>query len=211
MNCFFPCEVSVEFLCDPELLAQWLQAYGAFALFALLALGIIALPIPDESLMVLAGVLMYKGSLCIPSTIAATIAGSITGITISYILGKTLGKYVIERFGGWFGISGDKVHRAHDWFDHLGRWALFFGYFIPGVRHLTGIVAGSIALEYSHFALFAYSGAIVWASTFLAIGYFFGEHWVVVFEWAELYVNEIVFVAIVAVCLYLFYRATRRK
>jgi len=50
------------------------------------------------------------------------------------------------------------------------------GYFVPGFRHFTAIVAGTSKLEYRAFALFAYSGAVLWVSTFLFIGYHFGEH-----------------------------------
>jgi len=196
----------VEFLTEHEQLAQWLLHYGSFALFGLLALGIVALPIPDESLMVLSGVLMYKGSLEIAPTLVAAYAGSITGITISYVIGRTVGKYVVRRFGGWFGVTADKVRLVHDWFAHLGKWALFFGCFIPGVRHLTGLIGGSIALEYHYFALFAYAGAILWASTFLSMGYFFGNYWIDVLEWAEIYMDEIVLVAVAGFLLYLLYR-----
>ncbi len=195
----------MDFLTEHEVLAHWLLHYGSFALFGLLALGIVALPIPDESLMVLTGVLMFNGSLPIPQTLVAAYAGSITGITLSYVLGRTLGKYVIRRFGSWFGVTSDRIHQAHEWFSHFGRWALFFGYFIPGVRHLTGIIAGSIGLDYRYFALFAYAGAILWTSTFLSLGYFFGNYWIDVLEWAEIYMGEIVIVGVAAFLLYLIY------
>jgi undecaprenyl-diphosphatase len=51
------------------------------------------------------------------------------------------------------------------------------GYFIPGVRHLTGYVAGASELSFSNFALFAYTGAFCWAATFITLGYFLGEQW----------------------------------
>ena len=196
----------MDLMAQHEVLASWLTQYGSFALFALLALGIFALPIPDESLMVLSGVLMYKGTLGIAATVAATYLGSMTGITLSYILGKTLGQYALHRFGSYIGMGEDRVHSVHEWFHSYGGWALFFGYFIPGIRHLTGIFAGSIGLTYDYFALFAYTGAILWASTFLAIGYFFGSYWVQVFEWAEIYVDEIVIAAVGIVFVYLFLR-----
>ncbi|MCE5294340.1 MAG: DedA family protein [Chlamydiales bacterium] len=197
----------MEFLTQHEVLSEWLLHYGSFALFLLLALGIVALPVPDETLMVLAGVLMSQGSIAIPSTVLAAFAGSITGITISYCIGKTVGNYILSRYGGWVGITPEKIQKTHDWFDHLGRWALFFGYFIPGVRHLTGITAGSLVLEYSHFALFAYSGAILWSSTFLSLGYFFGSYWIDALEWAEIYVDEIVIVGVLAAGGFLLYQA----
>ncbi len=201
----------MEFLDQHEVLSHWLLHYGSFALFALLALGIIALPIPDETLLVFAGVLMYKGTFQIPSTLIACFAGSITGITFSYIIGRTVGKYVLRRFGGWVGITKDKIKAAHDWFDHLGRWALFFGYFIPGVRHITGIVAGSIALDYRHFALFSYSGAVIWASCFLSIGYFFGNYWIWALEWVEVYIDEIVVGAFFVFAVFMLVRTAVRN
>ena len=201
----------MEFLTQHEVLAHFLVNYGGFALFGLLALGIIALPVPDESLMVLAGVLMFNDTLNVHSTIFAAYAGSITGISISYVLGRTFGKYMIRRFGSWIGLTSEKIHQVHDWFRHLGKWALFFGYFIPGVRHLTGVVAGSIGLPYNYFALFSYSGAVVWASTFISLGYFFGNYWILVLEWVEIYIDEIVIAGIVGFIIYLIFLSARRK
>lgn len=193
----------LDFLAEHELLAQWLMNYGSFALFGLLAVGIIALPIPDESLMVLSGVLMFNGSLDIAPTLLAAYAGSMTGITISFIIGKTFGKYVIRRFGGWLGVTDEKIRSVYEKFHHFGKWALFFGYFIPGIRHLTGVVAGSIGLEYGYFAIFAYSGAFVWSSVFLSLGYFFGSYWIEVTELAEIYADELVIAALILFVVYL--------
>lgn len=152
-----------------------LMDYGSIVLFILLALGIIALPIPDETLLVFAGALMAKGVLVVPLTILAAIAGSITGISISYVVGRTGGHYVVHKYGSMVGITDDKLQKAHVWFERYGKWTLTFGYFIPGVRHFTGLTAGISELEYRHFSLFAYSGALLWVTTFLSIGYFFGN------------------------------------
>jgi membrane protein DedA with SNARE-associated domain len=67
--------------------------------------------------------------------------------------------------------------RVHNWFDRYGRWTLFFGYFFAGVRHFTALVAGASKMEIPQFAIYAYSGALVWVVSFLAIGYFVGDQW----------------------------------
>lgn len=156
---------------------HWLLDYGSIALFFLLALGIVALPIPDETLMVISGVLIHQGHLLAIPTIIAAFAGSMCGITLSYILGRTAGHFVIKRYGKWVGINDKNLKKAHDWYEYLGKWTLTFGYFIPGVRHVTGILAGMAELEYPKFALFAYTGAFLWTAVFLSIGYFFGPYW----------------------------------
>lgn len=155
--------------------AHWLLEYGSLVLFILLVLGIIALPIPEETLLVFSGALMAEGILHIPSTIIAALAGSISGITISYYMGVTGGTYLVQHYGGWVGLTTKRLEQAKEWFNRFGKWSLVIGYFIPGVRHFTGFTAGTAKVEYPHFALFAYSGALLWVTSFLSIGYYFGD------------------------------------
>lgn len=172
----------MEYLPTQETLNLWLAHYGGFALFGLLALEIIALPIPGEPLMVLTGVLIFQGELSILPTLTAGYAGAMVGISVSYLLGRTTGANLIHKYGSRFGLTESKMQKAHDWFARFGTWTLFVGYFIPGLRHFTGLCAGISTLEYRNFAIFAYAGAIIWVTTFLAIGYFFGDHWLSIFE-----------------------------
>lgn len=168
----------MEIFSDGHELAKALLQYGSISLFFLLALGIIALPVPEETLMVLAGVLMSKGKLHIGETVIAACAGSISGITVSYLMGRLAGKYVFTQYGPYFGLTAERLELVHNWFERFGKWTLFFGYFVPGVRHFTGVTAGMAKLEFPVFALFAYTGAVMWASVFLSLGYFVGDHWI---------------------------------
>jgi membrane protein DedA with SNARE-associated domain len=163
-------------------LLQWVSAYGYFAIFGLLMAGIIGLPIPDETLLVFSGYLISRGSLNPVGALAAAFFGSACGITASYWIGHSLGMTVVHRYGKWFHITQRHIDKVHDWFRHLGHWSLMLGYFIPGVRHLTALVAGATELEYPQFALFAYAGALVWVTTFLSLGYFLGDRWQEMFE-----------------------------
>lgn len=163
-----------------DVLLQWVQHNGSIALFGLLALGIVGLPIPEESLLTLSGLLMAQGKLPIFPTIVSAYLGSIVGITLSYLIGLKTGSYLVKRYGSMVGISHAKLQKAHDWFEHYGKWCLFFGYFVLGIRHLTGIIAGSVNLSWRQFMLFAYVGAFVWVSLFLSIGYFLNGKWQVI-------------------------------
>jgi membrane protein DedA with SNARE-associated domain len=157
---------------------QWVQSYGYVAIFSLLVLGIVGLPVPDEFLLTGCGFLIYQGSLRPIPAFFSALAGSMSGITCSYLIGRTVGwKFLHSRFGRLLHISDSDIKRVHDWFDRIGHWALMVGYFIPGVRHFTAIVAGTSKLESRSFAMFAYTGATLWVSTFLFIGYHFGSRW----------------------------------
>lgn len=160
-----------------DLVFHWISEYGYFGLFALLVLGIVGLPIPDETLLVFSGYLISRGKLSPIPTLLAGFLGSVCGITISYIIGRTLGIGFIHRYGRRLRITEERLARVHRWFDRIGHWTLFAGYYIAGVRHFTAVVAGTSGVEYRSFAAYAYSGGLVWVSTFLGIGYFFGDQW----------------------------------
>ena len=131
-------------------------------------------PVPDETLLTFTGFLVFQGSLSLPLAFAAALAGSLSGITISYTLGRTFGLQLIHRYGRYIRITEEHVNRAHAWFARVGHWGLTFGYFVPGFRHLTAFAAGMSAVEAPQFALFAYSGGCLWVATFLGLGYFLG-------------------------------------
>jgi len=156
--------------------------YGYFAIFFLLVFGIVGVPVPDEFLLTGCGFLIFRGSLLPIPTFASALAGSMCGITTSYIIGRTLGwKFLHSRAGRLLHVRDDQIRWVHDWFNRIGHWALVLGYFVPGIRHFTAIVAGTSKLEYRGFASFAYTGALLWVSTFLFLGYHFGSRWEEIF------------------------------
>ena len=160
-----------------ETILHWISIYGYAAIYALLMFGIVGLPIPDETMLVFCGYLISQGHLKPVQTFAVALFGSISGITTSYLIGRTLGLGFVHKYGRYVHLTENRLEYVHGWFNRIGHWLLFVGYYIAGVRHLTAIVAGTSRLEFRAFAAYAWSGAAVWVSTFLAIGYFFGEHW----------------------------------
>jgi len=160
-----------------EIITQWISHYGYFGLFSLLMLGIVGLPVPDETLLTFAGYLIFKNQLSFPLTLLFAFLGSSPGISLSYALGRSLGLFLIHKYGRYVFITPEKLELVRRWFLRRGRWSLPIGYFIPGVRHLTAYVAGASRLEIPVFATFAYSGALVWSATFILLGYFLGDQW----------------------------------
>jgi membrane protein DedA with SNARE-associated domain len=189
---------------------EWVARYGYAAIFCLLVLGIVGLPVPDETLLTFTGYLVFKGDLKLPPAFASAFLGSACGITLSYTLGRIFGIALIHRYGSRIHISEKEVNRAHAWFERVGRWGLMFGYFVPGVRHLTAYAAGMSRLETGQFALFAYSGALAWAATFLTLGYFLGERWQPISAAIERYASVLALAAVIAAGVFLFWRVRRK-
>ncbi len=151
-----------------------LGRYGTPVLFAAQMFGIFGLPIPDELLLTVAGALVKAGRLHPAATFLATVSGCMTGITLSYGLGRTAGIGALRRVPH---LPPQALDRGQRWFCRYGGWLLVFGYFVPGVRHVTAIAAGSAAMTFGRFAVFAYSGAALWCTVFLVAGYVAGAEW----------------------------------
>lgn len=191
---------------------QWVATYGYLAIFSLLVLGIVGLPVPDEFLLTSCGFLVFQGTLHLVPTVASAFAGSVTGITCSYIIGRTVGwKFLHSRAGRLLHIRDVHIRRVHDWFDRIGHWALMIGYFIPGVRHFTAVVAGTSKLELPSFAMYAYTGAAIWVSVFIFIGFHFGKRWPQILQLVEHHLMIASMVLGALILLYLIYRYLRRR
>jgi membrane protein DedA with SNARE-associated domain len=187
---------------------EWLAHYGPGVLFLAQMFGIFGLPIPDEFLMTVAGALAREGRLDPGITLLAAISGAFCGITMSYVLGRTVGTAALHRF---VYVRDADFARAQRWFARFGGWLLVFGYFVPGVRHCTAMAAGSAPFPFRRFALYAYPGAVLWCLVFLSFGYYAGPHWRAAwhaFEHIGLYL--LVPLAIVVVlAIYVTWRRTR--
>ena len=188
----------------------WISHYGYLAIFSLLVLGIVGLPVPDETLLTFTGYLVFQGNLYLPYAYLAAFCGSACGITISYILGRKFGLMLIHRYGKYLHIKEEHLQKAHAWFERAGHWSLTFGYYIPGVRHFTAYAAGMSDLEAPQFCLFAYSGAALWTASFMTLGYFLGERWQSVVENIHQYFLISTIAAVVLALAFLAWRKWRR-
>jgi membrane protein DedA with SNARE-associated domain len=190
---------------------NWVSTYGYGAVFTCLVLGIVGLPLPDEWLLVFTGYLIWRGRFHPVAGVLVAFCGSSCGISLSYTIGRTLGLGFVHRYGRWLRITEEHTRRVHDWFNRIGHWLLFFGYFVPGVRHVTAYAAGMSEVEPPQFALFAYTGAVLWVSAFLALGYFLGDRWEAVERQIHHHLVYLTLAGIIALAAYLIWRRRRAR
>jgi membrane protein DedA with SNARE-associated domain len=159
------------------LIEHFLAQYGYLAIFLLLILGIVGPLIPDDTILVLSGLAASRGTLDLLTAIAVAYAGSLCGITLSYVLGRTGAVYVLERFGPTRSLLDSHLPKVEQWFEKYGKWTLFFGYFFAGIRHFTALAAGISKVPFRIFAVYAYPGGLVWVASFVCLGYTVGAQW----------------------------------
>ena len=182
--------------------------YSYFEIFIALGLGIVGLPVPDETLMAYAGFLVFQGELNYLYTVLVAFTGTSCGITIGYVLGKTFGNPFIKKYASKMHVNPDDIQNAEKFYNRYGKFALFIGYFIPGVRHLTAIFAGTSLMPYCTFALFAYTGGFLWTITLVSLGYFLGEHWRHVYMYSHRYIIPVVLVSIIVLGIAVYWKTS---
>ena len=158
-------------------LFEWLSQYGYVGLFAGLLLAFSGLPIPDETLLVFCGYLIYHGRLDFTTAFLQASSGSLCGITLSFYLGRSLGRKVVLRYGKYLRLTPAHLDRVDRWFDRIGAWSLSIGYFIPGSPPLYGVGCrdGTHALFYFRALCLFRRGCL--GGGFPGLGYAFGDRW----------------------------------
>ena len=78
-----------------SLLAQW----GYVAIVAVVILGNMGLPFPEETILILAGYLVWKGHLHLPIVLAVGLVSAVLGDNLGYWMGREFGRRAIERYG----------------------------------------------------------------------------------------------------------------
>jgi membrane protein DedA with SNARE-associated domain len=106
-------------------------------------------------------------------------------------------------------LEAEKLAHVHAWYDCKGKYALLFGYYVPGVRHLAAYVAGSSKLPFPIFAPYAYTGGLLWSGTFITMGFFLGDEWHRMSDDIHRYL--VIGVSFVLICLVVGFIAMRRK
>lgn len=157
---------------------HWIDRYGYGAIFALLMLGVVGLPVSDETLLIFAGYLSFKGTLQLEPALATAFLGSASGISLSYAIGRFIGLPTLLKFGHLIRLRPEHLAETQRWVARWGKYSLLVAYFIPGIRHLAALILGALLLPPTVFARFAYTGALVWSASFIGLGYLAGDEWI---------------------------------
>ena len=160
-----------------EAIYYYLNHYGYPGIFLLLALGIFGPPVADEFLLLFLGCLVLKGNLSLIPTAGVVVAGTLTGVSLDYVLGRTLGHYLLHRPDSWLHRKYCRIYQLRQWLARSGGWAFTLSYFVPGWRHCAPMVAGLSGLDFPRFATFTYSGGLLWSLSYLFLGYVLAARW----------------------------------
>jgi membrane protein DedA with SNARE-associated domain len=154
-----------------------LETWGYIAIFAVVILGNMGLPIPEETILILAGYLVWDGQLRLPIVLVVGLVSAILGDNLGYWLGRELGRRAIERYGHWVFVTTKRLDATQRIVARYGPLAVFVARFIPGFRFLAGPVAGITGVRPLPFVVANVLGASLYVPAAVGIGYAIGLGW----------------------------------
>ena len=162
-----------HFLGDLE---PFVREWGAIAVLIILTGESLGLPLPGESLLVLASVLAGRGELSLPLLMLSAWMGAVLGDNIGYVIGRRLGRTLVLRYGAKIGINADRLNRVEAFFTRYGPFTVAFARFVNVLRQLNGIVAGMLKMDWKRFLLFNALGGALWVLVWTLAGFYLGAH-----------------------------------
>lgn len=151
---------------------------GGYPLIALLMTAESSvLPLPSEVVIPPAAHLAHTGQipLSVPGIILAGTIGSWLGATLMYCAARLAGRPLFMRYGRLVLITPEKIEGAENWATHYGSMGIFISRLLPVVRHLIGIPAGIVRMDYKLFSLFTILGSGAWCSVLCYVGIKMGQ------------------------------------
>ena len=147
-----------------------------FLLPALEASAFVGIIFPGEIAVLLGGVLASEHRVALAAVIAVAILGAVVGDTVGYWIGRRYGERIIRSTIGRI-VKDEHLDRGRAYLVRRGGRAVFIGRFTAALRVLIPGLAGMSGVHYPTFAFWNVVGAVIWATTFVVIGYFAGESW----------------------------------
>jgi membrane protein DedA with SNARE-associated domain len=162
-----------------SLIAWYLDSLeaGGYPLIALLmAIESSIVPLPSELVIPPAAILAHQqGKLNMIGIVIAGAVGSWAGATVMYWSARLAGRPLVLRYGRYVLIPPQKVRKAEIWAENFGSLGIFISRLLPVVRHLIGIPAGIVQMNYKLFSIYTLIGSAIWCAVLCWVGVLAGK------------------------------------
>lgn len=183
-------------------LLEIIQTYGTWT-YAILFLvifcetGLVITPfLPGDSLLFAAGALSGAGAMRVEIIYPLLAIASICGDSLNYTIGRKLGDRILKSNSRI--LKKEYVDKTQKFYDKYGAKTMVVARFVPIVRTFAPFMAGVGKMPVRKFALYIVIGAGLWVSSFVWLGYIFGQH-PLVKEHFSLVALAIVFVSVIPI------------
>ena len=130
--------------------------------------------LPGDTLLFAAGFFAAQGRISLGSALIVIIMGAFLGNIAGYEIGKRNGKRIFSQDDSIL-FHKKYVDSAEAFFEKHGGKAILFARFVPIIRTLAPLMAGTAKMDYRKFLTYNAAGAILWGASLTLIGYWAGR------------------------------------
>lgn len=155
-----------------------LEQYGYPVVVLFMAIESSIVPLPSEVIIPPAAHLAHIGKipLTVWGVVLAGMIGSWLGASVMYWVARIGGRLLLARYGRYLWITPGKISDAENWSRNYGSMAIFMSRLLPVVRHLIGIPAGIVKMNYTKYSLYTILGSGIWCTVLAYVGIKAGEN-----------------------------------
>jgi membrane protein DedA with SNARE-associated domain len=167
-----------------QLIEQYMLIYGYWAVFFGVMLENAGVPVPGETILLIAGYFAATGHfhLALVMLIAAT--GAVVGDNIGFAIGHHYGRGFLLRVGRFFFLTPKRLEHMENYFESHGNKTILVARFITGLRVFAALFAGaSRKMPWRVFVVYNMAGAILWSVVITTLGYLFGASLPLLIKW----------------------------
>src|SRR5437764_119824 len=166
-----------------QLIEQYMLAYGYWAVFFGVMLENAGLPIPGETILLVAGYFASTGVFRAPLVMLVAATGAVIGDNIGFAIGHHYGRAFLLKVGRFFFLTPKRVEHMENYFKSHGNKTILVARFITGLRVFAALLAGASKMPWRVFVVYNVTGAVLWSVVITTLGYLFGQSLPLLVKW----------------------------
>jgi membrane protein DedA with SNARE-associated domain len=176
--------VAMDFLHNSlQLIEHYMLAYGYWAVFFGVMLENAGVPVPGETILLIAGYFASTGKFHLGLVMLIAATGAVIGDNIGFAIGHHYGRAVLLRIGRFFFLTPKRFAHMENYFERHGNKTILVARFITGLRVFAALLAGASKMPWRVFIVFNVAGAILWSVVITTLGYLFGQSLPLLVKW----------------------------
>ena len=156
-------------------MTEFIATYGVWLVAAFIELETIGFPLPAEAALMAAGIFARTRGLDLWSLIVASTVAAVLGNVAGFWIGRRFGQALLQRYGARVGLTDARLRIGQWLFERYGGRFVFVARFLPFLRNMAAILAGTNAMPQHVFYLASTAAAVVWVVGYSLAAYSLGE------------------------------------
>src|SRR5712672_667034 len=166
-----------------QLIEHYMLLYGYWAVFFGVMLENAGLPVPGETILLIAGYFASTGEFHIGLVMLIAATGAVVGDNIGFAIGHHFGRNVLLRVGRFFFLTPKRFEHMEHYFESHGNKTILVARFITGLRVFAALLAGASKMPWRTFFIYNVAGAVLWSVVITTLGYLFGQSLPLLVKW----------------------------